>query len=77
MATGVTAVCIGISVLTCGVASPVMMAVATTTVVAGTATAVNGAAEIQESVTSKNFVKDKIFKGNEKHIMYMQTRRQS
>ena len=45
LATGVTAVCIGISVLTCGVASPVMMAVATTTVVAGTATAVNGAAE--------------------------------
>ena len=66
LATGVTAVCIGISVLTCGVASPVMMAVATTTVVAGIATAVNGAAEIQESVTSKNFVKDKIFKGNEK-----------
>ena len=66
LATGVTAVCIGISVLTCGVASPVMMAVAATTVVAGTATAVNGAAEIQESVTSKNFVKDKIFKGNEK-----------
>ena len=66
LATGVTAVCIGVSVLTCGVASPVMMAVAATTVVAGTATAVNGAAEIQESVTSKNFVKDKIFKGNEK-----------
>ena len=66
LATGVTAVCIGISVLTCGVASPVIMAVATTTVVAGIATAVNGAAEIQESVTSKNFVKDKIFKGNEK-----------
>lgn len=63
---GIAAICVGVSVLTCGVATPAMMAVATVTVTAGTLTAVNGVSEIGEAATDHNFVRDDIFGGNEK-----------
>lgn len=62
---GIAAICVGVSVLTCGVATPVMMAVAGVTVAAGTLTTVNGVSEIGEAVTGHNFVRDDIFDGNE------------
>ncbi len=61
---GITATCVGVSVLTCGVASPAMMAVAAVTVVAGTATAVNGVSELGEAITGHNFIRDDVFGGN-------------
>ena len=66
LAVGITAVCVGVSVLTCGVAAPVMLAVAAVTVGAGVLTAVNGAAEIGEAFTGYNVVRDTVFGGNQK-----------
>ena len=66
LAIGITAICIGISVLTCGVAAPAMMAVAAVTVTAGALTTVNGVSEIGEAATGHNFVRDDVFCGNEK-----------
>ena len=65
LAIGITAVCVGVSVLTCGVAAPAMVAVAAVTVGAGALTAVNGLSEIGEAATGHNFVRDDIFQGNE------------
>ncbi len=65
LAIGITAICVGVSVLTCGVAAPAMMAVAAVTVAAGTLTAVNGVSEIGEAATGHNFVRDDVFGGNE------------
>ena len=62
---GITAVCVGVSVLTCGVAAPAMMAVAAVTVAAGTLTAINGVSEIGEAATGHNFIRDDVFGGNE------------
>ena len=66
LAVGITAVCVGVSVLTCGVAAPAMVAVAAVTVGAGVLTAVNGAAEIGEAFTGDNVVRDTVFSGNQK-----------
>ncbi len=66
LAIGVTAICVGVSVLTCGVAAPAMAAIAAATVAAGTLTAVNGAAEIGAAATGYNFMKNGVFGGNEK-----------
>ena len=66
LSVGITAICVGISVLTCGVASPVMMAVAAVTIGAGALTTVNGVSEIGEAVTGHNFVRDDVFGGNER-----------
>ena len=66
LAVGITAVCVGISVLTCGVAAPAMAAVAAVTIGAGALTAVNGAAEIGEAFTGYNVVRDTVFSGNQK-----------
>lgn len=64
LAVGIAAVCVGVSVLTCGVAAPVMMALAGVTTVAGAATAVNGISEIGEAATGHNFMRDSVFRGN-------------
>ena len=66
LAVGITAVCVGVSVLTCGVATPAMMAVAAVTVGSGALTAVNGVAEIGEAFTGYNVVRDTVFSGNQK-----------
>ena len=66
LAIGITAICVGVSVLTCGVAAPAMMAVAAVTVTAGALTAVNGVSELGEAATGYNFVRDDVFRGNEK-----------
>ena len=63
---GITAVCVGVSVLTCGIATPAMMTIAAVTVGAGALTAVNGAAEIGEAFTGYNVVRDAVFSGNQK-----------
>ncbi len=65
-AVGVTAIAVGVSVLTCGVAAPAIMAVATVTVAAGAATAVNGVSELGEVATGHNFMRDDVFRGNAK-----------
>ena len=64
LATGIAAIAIGVSVITCGAAAPLMIAVAAVTSSAGTLTAVNGAAEIAESITGYNVVRDGGFAGN-------------
>ena len=66
LAVGITAVCVGVSVLTCGVAAPAMVGVAAVTVGAGALTAINGAAEIGEAFTGYNVVRDTVFSGNQK-----------
>ena len=66
LAVGVTAIAVGVSVLTCGVAAPAIMAVAAVTVAAGAATAVNGVSELGEAATGHNFMRDDVFRGNEK-----------
>lgn len=43
-----------------------MMAVAAVTVTAGALTAVNGVSELGEAATGHNFVRDDVFRGNEK-----------
>ncbi len=65
LAIGLTAVCVGVSVLTCGVATPLMVAVASVTASAGTLTMVNGASEIGEAATGHNVIRDDIFQGSE------------
>ena len=62
---GAAAVCVGLSVLTCGAATPAMMVVATVTTGAGALTAVNGAAEVGEAFTGYNVVRDTVFSGNQ------------
>ena len=65
LTTGITAICIGVTVLTCGVAGPAMMTIAAVTVLAGAATTVNGASEIGEAITGYNVMRDGLFQGNE------------
>ena len=60
------AIVVGVSVLTCGVAAPAIMAVAAVTVAAGAATAVNGVSELGEATTGHNFMRDDVFRGNAK-----------
>ena len=66
LAVGITAVCIGVSVITCGVAAPAMVAVAAVTAGAGALTAINGVAEIGEAFTGYNVVRDTVCSGNQK-----------
>lgn len=62
--TGIVAVAVGVSVLTCGVATPAMIAVAAITITAGVATTVNGVSEIGEAATGRNLMRDDVFQGN-------------
>lgn len=64
LAVGITAICVGVSVLTCGVATPLMVGIAATTITAGSLTAVNGASEVGEAFTGYNVVEDGIFRGS-------------
>ena len=66
LTTGLMAVATAATVLTCGAAAPLMVAVAAVTAVAGTLTAINGAAEIVEAGTGYNLVRDTVFEGDQK-----------
>ncbi len=66
MAVGVTAMVVGVSVLTCGVAAPAMLAIAGVTIAAGAATTVNGVSELGEAATGHNFVLENAFKNDKK-----------
>ncbi len=69
---GVTAILTAATILTCGAAAPLMVAVATVTVTAGAVTVVNGASEVVEGLTSTgensndgyNFMRDTVMGGN-------------
>ncbi len=65
MAIGITAIAVAASVLTCGAAAPAMVAIAAVTITAGIATTVNGVAEVVESATDYNFVRDGMMGGNQ------------
>ncbi len=62
--TGIAAVAAGVAVCVAG-APVAMIAVAAVTITAGVLTTVNGAADIQQSVTGDNFVRDTVFNGNQ------------
>lgn len=66
LVTGLTAVATAATILTCGAAAPLMVAVAAATATAGTLTVANGAAEMIESGTGFNFVRDGVMGGNTK-----------
>ena len=61
---GVAAVAVGVAVCVAG-APVAMIVVASVTITAGTLTTVNGAADIQESITGDNFVRDTVFDGDQ------------
>ena len=69
---GVTAILTAATILTCGAAAPLMVAVATVTVTAGAVTVVNGASEVVEGLISTgensndgyNFMRDTVMGGN-------------
>ena len=65
IATGAMAIAAAATVLTCGAAAPLMVAVATVTASAGVLTVANGAAEVTESVTGYNVIRDGAFGGDE------------
>ena len=52
LAIGVTALCAAISIVSCGTAAPLMVAVAAVTIVAATATVANGVSEVVEGFTA-------------------------
>ena len=64
LATGIAALVVGLSVLTCGVATPLMVGVALATAGAGALTVANGASEIGEAFTGYNVMRDGVFQGN-------------
>ena len=64
ISTGVTAITIALTVLTCGAAAPLMIAVAGVTLAAGALTTINGVAEVVEAGTGYNAVRDGLFGGN-------------
>jgi hypothetical protein len=64
LATGLTAIAVAATILTCGAAAPLMVAVATVTAAAGVLTTVNGVAEVVEAGTGYNVVRDGVFGGN-------------
>ena len=64
LTTGVTALFVGLSVLTCGVATPLMVGVALLTTGAGALTTINGASEMGEAFTGYNVMRDGVFQGN-------------
>jgi len=65
LATGLMAMAAAATVLTCGAAAPLMVAVATVTAAAGILTSVNGVSEIVEAGTGCNPVRDSWFGGDE------------
>ena len=62
--TGVTAIAAAATIITCGAAAPLMVAIAAVTASAGALTLVNGAAEVVESATGYNVVRDGAFGGD-------------
>lgn len=66
LTTGLTALAAAATILTCGAAAPLMVAVATVTAAAGVLTTVNGVAEVVEAGTGYNVVRDGVFGGNTK-----------
>ena len=66
VATGLVAIGVAAAVVTCGVATPVMLGVAVITMGAGALTTINGASDIGESISGHNVVRDTVFKGNAK-----------
>ncbi len=63
---GVAAIAVAATILTCGAAAPLMVGVAAVTATAGAATVINGTAEVVESVTGYNYVRDGLMGGNER-----------
>ena len=63
--TGIVAVVAGVLVIASGVAMGAMLIVAGVTIAAGTLTTINGVADIQQSITGNNFIRDSIFGGNQ------------
>ena len=66
MATSIYAIVSALSILSCGVLTPLMTVVGIATFAAGVATGINAAAEYQEGLTNFNFVRDIWFAGNKK-----------
>lgn len=66
VATGLAAIGVAAAVVTCGVATPVMLGVAAITMGAGALTTINGASDIGEAISGHNVVRDTVFKGNAK-----------
>ena len=64
LATGLMAISAAATILSCGAAAPLMVAVATVTLAAGTLTTVNGVAEVVEAGTGYNVVRDGAFGGD-------------
>ena len=64
LAIGITACAAALTVVTAGACTPLLVA-ATVTFVAGGMTVLNGAAEIIESGTDYNFMRDGVMEGNE------------
>ena len=62
---GAMAMATAATILSCGAAAPLMVVVAAATAVAGSATVVNGIAEVVEAGTDYNFVRDGTFGGDE------------
>ena len=65
IASGVLAVAAAIAVIASGVALAPMLIVAAITLTAGGLTIANGIADIQQSITGDNFVRDSVFNGNQ------------
>ncbi len=63
--TGIGAIVAGALVIASGVALVPMLIVAGVTIAAGVLTTVNGMADVQQSITGNNFVRDGIFCGNQ------------
>ena len=63
--TGIGAFVAGTLVIASGVALAPMLIIAGITICAGVMTVVNGAADVQQSITGNNFIRDGIFCGNQ------------
>ena len=63
--TGIGAIVAGALVIASGVALVPMLIVAGVTIAAGVLTTVNGVADIQQSITGDNFIRDNIFNGDQ------------
>lgn len=63
--TGIGAVVAGVLVIASGVALVPMLIVAGVTITAGALTTINGVADIQQSITGNNFIRDGIFGGDQ------------
>ena len=72
LAVGVIALATVATVATGGIASPLLAAAATVTAVSGSAAVVMGTADVVESFTNRNVIKEDVFNGDEKK--YQQAR---